>query len=633
MTSSPVAKKQKLRVDVPDAREYMHHDTIPRLRELVHHCLSHNQAKSAVFYATKLSTMTRDPSDRMLLARGLYDMSDFHQAIHTLQALVGQLDASSPKKGMSPAQKHHRSFSDTSILNMTWDSNEDIVLGAYLLLGQALIAVKQWDECQEMLEGVLGDDERSIVQKANSMQTTERMQINVVASLCCLRGEVCEALESRERATYWYRLALQCDVHCSDAFTHLVDKQMLSAEEEHRMLESLQFTAPHDQYLKSLYAAQLCRYDQSPSIQEKFQPVEEIYGLGDNVDVVLAKAEAYHYQHDTERAYRLCKWYSKGQVLGVIYCRIREREPYNYKCIPVYVATLVQLEQKSELFHFAHQMVDMYPKNAAAWYTVGCYYLLIKKFDTAQRFFHKATNIEPHFAPAWIGFGNSFAAQDESDQAMSSYRTAARLFLGCHLPLLCIGMEHYRTNNLALAAQFVRQACDVCPSDPLVYNELGTICFRQGDYSGAVKNFSKAISLCRHFSRTLLVAWEATFFNLAQAYRKLKVFDVAIEYYDQALRLSPKKASTHFALGFTYHLQGKLDDAIQCYHIALGYDPEDPIAIQTLDDALKDMFDGVHLAPQAGVFDAEPFQSNLSTHDESKEGPSNVSISMDISTE
>ena len=90
----------------------------------------------------------------------------------------------------------------------------------------------------------------------------------------------------------------------------------------------------------------------------------------------------------------------------------------------------------------------------------------------------KSTSLDPNFAAAWIGFGNAFAAQDESDQAMASYRTTSRLCPGSHLPGLCIGMEYLRTNNLALAHQYVEQAAQMCPTDPLVHNELGAILFK-----------------------------------------------------------------------------------------------------------------------------------------------------------
>lgn len=45
-------------------------------------------------------------------------------------------------------------------------------------------------------------------------------------------------------------------------------------------------------------------------------------------------------------------------------------------------------------------------------------------------FCSKATSLDGTFAPAWIGYGNAYAAQEEGDQAMSAYRTASRLFPG-----------------------------------------------------------------------------------------------------------------------------------------------------------------------------------------------------------
>jgi len=44
--------------------------------------------------------------------------------------------------------------------------------------------------------------------------------------------------------------------------------------------------------------------------------------------------------------------------------------------------------------------------------------------------YSKATSLDRTFPPAWIGYGNAFAAKEEGDQAMSAYRTAARLFPG-----------------------------------------------------------------------------------------------------------------------------------------------------------------------------------------------------------
>ena len=133
--------------------------------------------------------------------------------------------------------------------------------------------------------------------------------------------------------------------------------------------------------------------------------------------------------------------------------------------------------------------MEEYPERAVSWFAVACYYYCVRQFDTARRYFSKATSLEGALSQRGL-FGHSFAAQDESDQAMAAYRTAARLFPGCHLPVLCIGMEYQRTNNLSLAEHFFGRAREICPSDPLVYNELGVLAYRNRDYTTAVSSLN-----------------------------------------------------------------------------------------------------------------------------------------------
>lgn len=65
------------------------------------------------------------------------------------------------------------------------------------------------------------------------------------------------------------------------------------------------------------------------------------------------------------------------------------------------------------------RLAEEYPDRAIAWFAVGCYYLCAGQYESARRFFGKATALDASFAPAWLGFGHAFAAQDESDQARS----------------------------------------------------------------------------------------------------------------------------------------------------------------------------------------------------------------------
>ena len=151
----------------------------------------------------------------------------------------------------------------------------------------------------------------------------------------------------------------------------------------------------------------------------------------------------------------------------------------------MYCSVLIELDKQGELYYIAHKLVSANPDSAISWYAVGSYYFLIKKYPQARKYFQKANNLDKNFAASWIAFGHSFAAQDESEQAMAAYRSAARLFPGCHLANLFIGMEYLRMNNLQTAIDFFKQAKEICPNDPLIFNEIGVCFYKLKDYDQA----------------------------------------------------------------------------------------------------------------------------------------------------
>ena len=94
--------------------------------------------------------------------------------------------------------------------------------------------------------------------------------------------------------------------------------------------------------------------------------------------------------------------------------------------------------------------------------------------------------------------------EHESDQAMAAYRTASRLFPGSHIPWLGIGMEYLRTNHLHLALQYIRQAQEICPYEPLVLHELGHLPHRGEEFEFAGFDF-KVLRADRRRERLLRV--------------------------------------------------------------------------------------------------------------------------------
>lgn len=290
--------------------------------------------------------------------------------------------------------------------------------------------------------------------------------------------------------------------------------------------------------------------------------------LVQNGHALAAQSTRCFYEGDYESCYLISK-------------RVLEDDPYHLATLPVHIAALVMLDMKNVVFYVAHQLVNAYPGSAVAWFCAGCYYYMIKKYEHARRFFHKALALDHNFAPAWIAYGHAFAHHDESDQALAAYRTASRLFPGSHLPWLFIGMEYVRTNSLQLAQQCLECSRTLMPADPHIYNEIGVVAFHK-------KNYSKACDLLLQALQLASAPHETFLSNLGHAFLKCRAYDRALAVFHEAMYLSPRSASVLSGIAFTYQLQGKLDEAIEYYHRVLSMQRDDVFANEMLNYAVQE---------------------------------------------
>ncbi|CAL5405953.1 unnamed protein product [Camellia sinensis] len=520
----------------------MREEEIEKLRDVVRDCVSKHLYSSAIFFADKVAALTSDPADIYMQAQALFLGRHYRRAFHLLNA------------------------SQIVLRDLRFR----------YLAAKCLEELKEWDQCLLMLGDAKVDEHGNvnITKDGNAMyldKDGEDHEINyfntnksnlsqIMSATCFLRGKAYEALENRAQARQWYKAAIKADPLCYEALERLIENHMLTCEE--------------DGWISSFYSCLIKKYDKENVVEAKFRELEQegcnvkpsekslMCTLKNNTDLLACKAEYYHQ----------CGEYQKSAM---------------------------ELGHSNELYLMACNLVKDYPQNLVATTIVS------RSMINHAVISGKATNLDGTFLPAWIGYGNAYAAQEEGDQAMSAYRTAARLFPGCHLPTLYIGMEYMRTHSFKLAeqlnvnimmsafcvqcsdrilSQFFMQAKTICPSDPLVYNELGVVAYHMKEYKKAVWWFEKTLA---HIP-SLSGMWEPTVINLAHALRKLKRYREAITYYERALALSTRSLSTYAGLAYTYHLQDNFTTAITYYHKALWLKPDDQFCTEMLTLALAD---------------------------------------------
>lgn len=381
------------------------------------------------------------------------------------------------------------------------------------------------------------------------------------AGMCYLRGIVYAKQNAFDKAKDCYKQAVLIDVKCFEAFDQLMKNALMSPDEEWAFLESLHFQAlgadgepsQEAQFVRMLYTTRLSKYKNPATFNHATETLSTAYNLAENADLVISGAELLFTQCRFKECLTLCE--------GII-----KNDCYNFSVYPLYLACMHELNMKNKLFLVSHDMADSYPEEPVTWLAVGIYYLTIGKIAEARRFFSKASMMDPHFGPAWIGFAHTFAAEGEHDQAISAYSTAARLFQGTHLPQLFLGMQHLQLNNVTLADEYLNTALSLCKSDPLLWNELGVVFYRKDALKESTQLFSKALQIA-HDIDSNPKAWVATKANLGHAYRRLEMFDKALECFADVTRTADGNDPQVLSAVGLCHLQaGRPWDAIVSLH-------------------------------------------------------------------
>jgi len=402
--------------------------------------------------------------------------------------------------------------------------------------------------------------------------------IEWLVALLVLKGKVLESMDNREQASDIFREALKLDPYCQEALHYLTKHQMLSAEQEQSLLDSIPLEDEEKEMIHFLYSIGLKKYDKPKDLKIPKALEKSLKG---NLAVEVALAERHFYNCDYPASHRAST-------------KVMKKDPFHEGCLPIHISCLIELRKPNDLFLLAHRLVELYPEWTISWFAVGSYYFLIGKQELARRYLSRATQLDRVFGPSWLAYGHSFALENEHDQAIAAYFKAKQLMPGCHLPLLYIGVEYGLTNNVKLAEKFFTEALDIAPEDPFVLHELGVTCFQNGDYEGAEKQMLMALNQVQSVKQsTLSSKWESLLNNLGHTARKLGKLEESLAYHQQALVLKPMASSTYAAIGYVQTLMQKYFEAVESFHKALSLRRDDAFSTNMLNNVVEHLVDDI----------------------------------------
>lgn len=562
-----------------------------KIRSMIKDCLNKEMYSSAIFFAERLSrTNNAAISDHIQLAKCFQHANEHRRCLATLQQ-KGLLEVSviGPLSNiLRPPNFSRQALSQSQSAQGEADFLTPVHLqhlSAVYLAGNCLYRLEEYEDCLTLLESLVHVDENvmeEVALRALSLFSLQEMEIHMVSALYCLVGKCYDSMDHRARSLRAFSTSLRIDPACTEAVEYMSQRGMLSQKEKRALLQrvvSLE-THPAKEWLGPYYSFMLS--EESPECLDYIC-------LSNGVPDVSTEVSANSLVLQAEYLYECGQMEECFRVAGQAYLI----DPYNWRGNLVYIGSMVNLSLKNELFYIGHELVHSHPKHAVSWYAVGCYYWTCQKLDLAQKYLQKCTKLDKRLAHGWVLLGSVLAAQEESEHAISAYRTACRVSPGVLHPQISMAKELVRTSNYSLALHVLAEANAHSPANPTILNEMGVIYLQLNRNQDALKLFRKATERITQSangrgigSKTGVVEILS---NYATCLRKCGILEESIVWYRRCLSFRPNDPMTHANIGFTLHLSRRFDEAVDQYHRALSLQPAFSFCSDMLTQALTDM--------------------------------------------
>ncbi len=249
-------------------------------------------------------------------------------------------------------------------------------------------------------------------------------------------------------------------------------------------------------------------------------------------------------------------------------------------------------------------------KNIIDVYNQGQDFYKKTEYDSAIASYTEAIQIDPKYAPAYVGRGDAFKAKKEYEHAIAEYSEAIQLgsnaaavygaratayynnkdydraiadyasaikldptfssqsYAGA---LLARGNDYYDKKDYSHAIVDYTEAIRLDPKNALPFNRRGLAYFKKwNDYDQAIADYTEAIKL----DPKSAVAYD----NRGNAYYYKNDYDRAIADYDKAIEIDPKIAVNYYDRGWVYYKKNDYGRAIVDYNKSIEINPKFVIA-------------------------------------------------------
>lgn len=209
------------------------------------------------------------------------------------------------------------------------------------------------------------------------------------------------------------------------------------------------------------------------------------------------------------------------------------------------------------------------------------------KFRQAEAACQHALVLDRRAAPVYIALGNLYLSSGQYDQAITEFNTAISLSNSPADAYLGLANTYVQNNEPELAQQAYQSAIDLQPNYWKAYMSMGNYLFAAGQVAEAIPYYRRITELMPQSEMALN--------NLGVALFYFGDFEQASQAWQESLDLAPS-STAYSNVATTRYFSGRFDEAVELYHMAVEFAPDDYELWGNLGDAYRQIPGGAELA-------------------------------------
>lgn len=137
------------------------------------------------------------------------------------------------------------------------------------------------------------------------------------------------------------------------------------------------------------------------------------------------------------------------------------------------------------------KQIEETPANPRPYYEVAMIYKNTGQYDEAEKYFRKASELNPNYKLVYTNLGDIYAKKGRLKEAIEAYKESIRHRKNENT-YLNLGMLLFNLKSYGDAVRLTEKAIEINPENPTAYNNLGLILIKMQKYRDALAVFETA---------------------------------------------------------------------------------------------------------------------------------------------